>query len=798
MRIPEPGAPVRRTEDRRFLTGRGRFLDDTVPAGECRAHVVRSPHAHARILALDWVEAARVPGVLAVFTAADLDGDGLGHLRPQAMITDRTGAPARPPPRPALAAGKVRHVGDGLALVVAETDTAARDAAERVRVEYEPLASVADAERALAPEAPLVWGERPGNLFVDFEAGDPDAVAEAFAGAAHVTRLDVLNNRVSAQPMEPRGAIGLYDAEAHAFTLIAATQNVHAIRAQLAREVLGVDEGCLRVVAPDVGGGFGARNQLYPEMALVLFAARRLGRPVKWIADRSEGFVADVLGRDQINRLELALDSNGRFLGLRIETIGNVGAYVSTFGPHVPTAGTARLLGGVYRIPAVYFRSRIAFTNVAPVDSYRGAGKPEAAYMIERIVDAAAIETGCDRVQLRRANLIPVNALPYRTAMGEEIDSGDFAGVLEGALAKSDWRGFAVRAEHARTRGRMRGIGLALYLACTSGPPREYAALRFAADGTVEIRMGSQSTGMGHETTLPQIAAGLLGIPFEAISYAHGDTALTPMGSGHGGARTLELGGGALAKAASAAVGKARAIAAHLLGVVPETLAFREGRFVGPNGGSVPMTEVIGASFDAGRVPDALAGSLDSSAEHEREDTTYANGCHVAEVEVDPETGVVRLVAYTALDDFGRIVNPLTAAGQIVGAAAQGIGQALLEVARFDPVTGQPLAATFLDYAIPRADDFPAFATAFHADAPTVRNPLGVKGAGEAGCVAAPPAVVNAVVHALRRFGVLQLDMPLTPETVWRTIVRARSGAGRTPRPEAGSSSAGSGNGTRS
>ena len=770
MRFNEPGAPVRRTEDRRFLTGRGRFLDDIVHAGECRAHVVRSPHAHARILALDWAEAARAPGVLAVFTAADLDNDGLGPLRPQGTITDRTGAPARPPPRSALATGKVRHVGDALALVVAENDTAARDAAERVRIDYEPLASVADAERALAPGAPLVWDERPGNLFIDFEAGDADGVTNAFAGAAHVTRLEMVNNRVSAQPMEPHGAIGLYAAAAQAFTLIAATQNVHAIRAQLAREVLNVDEQRLRVVAPDVGGGFGARNQLYPEMALVLFAARRLGRPVKWIADRSEAFVADVLGRDQMCRVELALDSTGRFLGLRIETIGNVGAYVSTFGPHVPTAGTARLLGGVYRIPAVYFRSRVAFTNTAPVDSYRGAGKPEAGYMIERIVDAAAIETGRDRVELRRANLIPESALPYATAMGEVIDSGDFAGVLDRALAKSDWQGFAARAAHAQTRGCERGIGLALYLACTSGPPQEYAALRFAADGTVEIRMGSQSTGMGHETTLSQVAAEFLGVPFESVSYAHGDTALTPTGSGHGGARTLELGGGALAKAASAAVAKARAIATHLLEAAPETLVFRDGRFDGPNGGSISMTEVIRASFDSGRVPDALAGSLDSSAEHEREGTTYANGCHVAEVEVDPETGVVRLAAYTAFDDFGRIVNPLTAAGQVVGAAAQGIGQAVFEYARYDRAIGQPVAATFLDYAIPRADDLPAFASAFHEDAPTARNPLGVKGAGEAGCVAAPPAVVNAVVHALRRFGVLQLDMPLTPDAVWRAL----------------------------
>ena len=764
------GAPVRRTEDRRFLTGRGRFLDGIVHAGECRAHVVRSPHAHARILALDTAEAARAPGVLAVFTAADLDGDGLGSLRPQATITDRTGRRVRPPPRPALASDRVRYVGDALALVVAESDAAARDGAERVRADYAPLASVVEAKRALAPEAPLVWDERPGNLFVDFEAGDADAVAQAFAGAAHVTRLDVVNNRVSAQPMEPRGAIGLYDAASQGFTLIAATQNVHAIRAQLAREVLDVDEGSLRVIAPDVGGGFGARNQLYPEMALVLFAARRLGRPVKWIADRSEGFIADVLGRDQTSRVELALDSKGRFLALRIETVANVGAHVSTFGPHVPTAGTARTLGGVYRIPAVNFRSRVAFTNTAPVDSYRGAGKPEAAYMIERIVDTAAIETGRDRVQLRRANLIPVSALPYRTAMGEEIDSGDFAGVLERALAKCGWRGFAARAEHARTRGRERGIGLALYLACTSGPPREYAALRFAADGTVEIRMGSQSTGMGHETSLAQVAAGLLGIPFEAVRYAQGDTALTPIGSGHGGARTLELGGGALAKAASAAVVKAGAIAAHLLGVAPEALAFRNGRFVAPNDGSVSMTEVIGASFADARVPDALADSLDSSAEHEREDTTFANGCHVAEVEVDPETGVVRIVAYTALDDFGRIVNPLTAAGQVTGAAAQGIGQAVFEDARYDRATGQPLAASFLDYAIPRAADLPAFATAFFEDAPTARNPLGVKGAGEAGCVAAPPAVVNAVVHALRGFGVLQLDMPLSPEAVWRAI----------------------------
>ncbi len=769
------GQPVRRIEDRRLVVGRGRFVDDESVENVAHLVVVRSPHAHARIVGIDTAAAAAAPGVLAVLTGREWAEDGLGTIPTRTQVKNKDGSPPATPPRPGLCTERVRFVGDAVALVVAETRAAAKDAAEMVEVAYEPLPAVVDSAAALAPGAPLVWEEIPGNLCVDFEAGDPEATEAAIRNAPHVVRLELVNNRVTAVPIEPRGALGLYDAEADRFTLICATQNIHANRNQLAKDVLRIPPEHLRQVAYDVGGGFGAKNALYPEHAFVLFAARRVGRPVKWINDRSESFLSDTHGRDQKSTVELALDEDGRFLALRVVSTGDVGAYVSSIGPFTPTGGSARTQGGPYRLPTGAFLSRAAFTNTAPTDPYRGAGRPEATYQIERVIDYAAAELGLDPLELRRRNVLRRDELPWRTPYGAEIDCGDFPAVLERTLELIDWDGFPERAAAARTRGRRRGIGIGLYFECSGGAPREYASLAFAHDGRIALAVGSQSTGMGHETSLAQIVAERLGVPLETIAYHQADTDLTPVGGGHGGSRGMEMGGSAVAAVADKVIAKARRIAAHLLEAAEADIEFGEGRFVvvGTDR-TVTMSEVIRASFDPANLPEGLEGGLDDEAVYERDSITYPNGCHIAEVEVDPETGVVEIVDYAIVDDFGRLINPLTADGQVMGGTAQGIGQALLEEIVYDG-EGQLLTGSLMDYALPRADDLPAFRTAFFEGAPSPKNPLGVKGAGEAGCCGAPPAIVNAVVNALAEYGVRHIDMPLTPEKVWRAI-RAAAG----------------------
>ncbi len=763
------GQAVRRSEDVRFLTGKGRYIDDIALDGMAHGLVVRSPHAHARIEGIDTGAAARAPGVLAVLTAADWKADGLGDIPSRTVSKGLDGSPAPVPPRPGLVGDRVRFVGDAVAFVVAGSVAAAKDAAELIEIDYAPLPAVTDVRRATEPGAPAVWDHLPGNVCIDYEAGDEAAVDAAFAAAAHVTSLDLVNNRVTAVPIEPRGAIGRYDGEAGRFTLIASSQNVHANRNQIAKEIFGVEPENVRMVAYDVGGGFGGKNSLYPEFAFVLFAARRLGRPVKWVNDRTESFVSDTHGRDQHSRVELALDEDGRFLALRVTSAGAVGAYVSSVGPFTPTGGTARTQGGTYDIPAIFFRAKAVFTNTVPTDPYRGAGRPEATYQIERVIDVAAAELGLDPVELRRRNLIRDDAIPYRTAMDQDLDSGAFETVFEQALGLAGLEGFPGRAAAARAAGLRRGIGVSMYLGITGGGPKEYASLTFAEDGGVNIAVGSQSIGTGHETVMPQIVADRLGIPFESIGYRDADTDLTPIGGGHGGSRVLSMGGGAVSIAADRVLDKAKTIAAHLLEAAEADVAFADGGFsiVGTDR-SVAMADVIAASFDPARLPDGTG--LDTEVTYTREDVTYPNGCHVAEVEVDPETGKVRLVDYTIVDDFGRIINPLTTDGQVMGGTVQGIGQALMEAVVFEDGSGQMVSGSLMDYCVPRADDVPNFRIAYFEGAPTTRNPLGVKGAGEAGTVGAPPAVVNAVVDALKEFGVRHIDMPLTPLRVWQAI----------------------------
>ncbi len=773
------GQAVHRKEDVRFLTGAGRYLDDVALDGMAHGLVLRSPHAHARIDRIDTGSAAAAPAVLAVLTAAEWNAEGLGVIPTRTMAKNSDGTPIPVPPRPPLADGTVHYVGEAVAFIVAETLEAARDAAELVEVDYHPLPAVTDAAKALEPGAPLVWDHVPGNLCVDFEAGDAPAVEAAFARAEHVVSLDLVNNRVTAVSMEARGAIGRYDRASGAFTLVTSAQNVHVNRDELADQVFGVAREKIRHLAYDVGGGFGMKNPLYPEYALVLFAARRLDRPVKWLCERGEAFLSDTHGRAQDSRVELALDRDGRFLALKVDTVGNIGAYVASIGPFTPTAGTVRTQGGAYRIPAVYFRARAVFTNTGPTEVYRGAGRPEACYQIERVVDLAARELGVDPAELRRRNLIRADELPYRTPIGIEIDSGDFETVLDLTLDLADWDGFGGRAAAARAAGqrggRRRGIGVAFYLGLTGGKRFECVDLSFAADGSVTLAVGAESAGTGHETVLPQIVSDRLGIPLDRIAHRQADTDLTPTGGGHGGSRGLEVVGTAVSVAAERVIEKARAVAGHLLEAAPADLEFADGRFtIAGTDRSVTMTEVIAASFDLdpadpALLPEGVPGGLDVALTHELNLLSYPNGCHVAEVEVDLETGAVTLVRHTVVHDLGTIIHPLTVDGQVTGATTQGIGQALLEAIVYDE-NGQLLTGSLMDYAVPRAADLPRFRTAYYEGAPTANNPLGLKGAGEAGCGGAPPALVNAVVDALAGFGVRHIDMPLTPERVWRAI----------------------------
>ena len=771
------GQPVRRREDLRLLTGQGRFIDDINLDKQVYGCVLRSTHAHAELRGVDVSAAKQVEGVIEVLTGADWTAEKLGPIPTRTPAKNSSGAPVPVPERPGLATDRVRFVGEGIAFVVAETAEAARDAVESIEVDYAPLDVVVSAAEALAPDAPLIWDDIPENVCVAFEAGDAGAVERAIEGAAHVTRMKVDNQRVTAAPIEPRGAIGDYDKDTGRMTLICSTQNIHAIRRQLAEQVFHIEPEQLRAVAYDVGGGFGVKNSLYPEYALVLWAARRTNRPVKWINDRGESFLSDSHGRDQQSEVTLALDDDGRFLALKVESIGGFGPYLLSTGPFTQTGGTARTQGGAYRIPAMHFNARAVFTTNASTDPYRGAGRPEATYQIERVIDLAARELGMDPLELRRRNLLSRDEMPYKTGVGTEIECGDFPAVLDRALRAADHEGFEKRKQASEARGMRRGIGYCCYLECSGGPPKEHASLRFDAGGRrVTLAVGSQSTGTGHETTLSQLVAAGLGIDIEDVTYVQADTDATPIGGGHGGSRVLEMGGSATSLVIERVVEKARRIAAHLLETAEADIEFKGGRFtvVGTDR-HLSLWEVAEAAEDPSRLPDELSAGLDDALDFDRQGITFPNGCHVAEAEVDPETGKVRLDRYTVVDDFGTIINPLTAAGQVMGGTAQGIGQALLERIVYEPGSGQLLTGSFMDYGLPRADDLPPFEVSFFEETPTGHNPLGVKGSGEAGCCGSLAAVVNAVTDALSDLGVHHIDMPLTPERVWSAIKSASS-----------------------
>ena len=722
MAAPLRGQSLRRLEDARFLTGRSRFIEDIDEPGQAWMHVVRSPHAHAAITRID-IEAARImPGVLGVFTAADLAD--LGPLPCTVPVASLQ--PMIVPPRFALAGERARHVGDPLTFVVAETRDAARNAAEAVVVDYDVLPAIVDAQAALCDGAPQLWDQAPGNSSYRFQKGDAGAVQAAVAGAAHVVELELINNRIVICALEPRGAIGAYD-DAHGFHLHFSGAGVHALRSQLADSVFRVPPERMRVSCPDVGGGFGVKNALYPEWVMLLWAARHLGRPVKWLGERTEDFVTTAQGRANVTRARLALDADGNFLALDVATIADLGAYLSSGGPGSSTNAPANAMGSGYVIPAIFMDVRGAFTNTVPIDAYRGAGKPEVNYMIERLIDAAARRCGFDPIVLRRRNLVA--QFPYRKALGTVIDCGRF------------------------------------------GAPNEGAEIRFDADGKVALLVGTQSNGMGHETTYPQIAADLLGLPIETFRYVQADTALVRDGNGHGGARSMHMGGAALCKAVDVMLAKGTTIAARLLQASPAQVAFADGRFIvrdDPSRG-IDLISVARAARDPANVPDGETPGLDTYVWNLLDLITYPNGCHIAEVEIDPDTGAVTLERYTAVDDFGTLLNPMLTLGQIHGGVVQGIGQAMLEHTVYDPESGQMLSGSFMDYTLPRASDLPSLDITFNG-VPTAANPLGVKGSGQAGAIASPQAVICAILDALAPRGVTHIDMPATPEQVWRAL----------------------------
>ncbi len=751
-------APLRR-EDARFVTGRGNYLDDLAFADVTHAFVLRSPHAHARIERIDAAEAGMAPGVLAVLTAEDAAADGLRPMRPTAEVNAQTGEPFAFMPQPLLAAGKVRHVGEPVALIVAETRAQALDAAELVRVDYSPLPAVTTAAAARAVGAPEIAAVVPGNVCLDWHAGDASAVAAAFATAAHVVTLRLDNHRIVTNPMEPRGAVGAYDPTQDRYTLHVSSQNIHGNRDNTAR-VLGVLPAAVRFVAPDVGGGFGAKNFTYAEHALVLWAARRIGRPVKWIATRGEVFLSDHQARDHQADAALALDASGRFLALRVDSVANVGAYLAGGAGGVQTFQHVHLQGTVYALPAIELRVAAVLTNTTPVGVTRGPGFAETVNIIERLIDSAARQCGFDRIALRRRNMVPPEAMPMTNAFGFIVDSGRFADTFDRALDRADAAGFPTRRQESERRGFLRGLGFACHIKGTGGSPHENVDIRFEPDGTVSLITGTQTIGQGHETTFPQILADRLGLPNACIRLRQGDTDLIPAGGGHGSSRATYMGGTAIFRASETIIAKGRRIAAEALEAAEADIDFEDGRFV------VVGTNLSIALLDVAVLARNADAPLDTFHAWTRDAMTFPNGTHVVEVEIDRDTGQVRLVRHAAVDDYGVLVNPMIAAGQAHGAIAQGAGQALLEHAIYDPHSGQPIAGSFLDYALPRADDLPSFDLDFNGTRCTT-NPLGVKGCGEAGAIALFPAVGNAILDALAPFGVAGLDGPATPYRVW-------------------------------
>jgi carbon-monoxide dehydrogenase large subunit len=772
------GQPVHRKEDPRLVRGLGRYADDIALSGQAFARVVRSAHGHGRLRGIDAAAALALPGVLGVYTAADFARAGYGAIRCTLPLKNVDGSPLFAPPRPIFATDRVRYVGEPLAMVVAENAHTAEDAAEQVVPEIEPVAAVSDPEKALAADAPRLHEER-SNLCLDWRFGDHGAAERAFAAAAHVARVRLINNRIVVAAMEPRAAVAEYDAASGRFTLHVGCQGVFGLRRALAEDLLRIEPQRLRVLAYDIGGSFGMKAAAYPEYVGILHAAQALGRPIKWCDERSGSFISDQQGRATIVEGELALDAEGNFLAVRVRNLADMGAYLTAFGPAMPAVNMQKNLPSLYRTPVVVISTRCVFTNSVPIGPYRGAGRPEANYVMERLVDTAAREMGRDPAGLRRQNLIPPHAMPYRAASGLEYDSGDFAAVLDAGLEQADWAGFAARRDASAAKGKLRGRGLACYLEVTAPPSPEMGGIRFEPDGRVTIVTGTLDYGQGHASAFAQVLVERLGVAFELIDLVQGDSDELLVGGGTGGSRSIMASGKALVEAAAEVVEKGRSFAGHFLEAAAADIEFAAGRFrIAGTDRSIALLDLAARVRKATELPPDLPDSLDAALISDSPPSAFPNGCHVAEVEIDPETGQVRLDRYTALDDFGTLVNPLLAEGQVHGGVVQGIGQALLERAVYNP-QGQLLTGSFMDYALPRADTVPRITVGFHP-VPATSNPLGVKGCGEAGVTGALPAVMNAVLDALATRGVRALDMPATPERVWRALhVAAQAGPQR-------------------
>jgi carbon-monoxide dehydrogenase large subunit len=770
------GASVRRREDVRLLTGQGRYTDDVNTAGQAYAAFVRSPHAHADLLAIDDAPARAIAGVLGVFTARDLIADGVGGIPTLIAergggIRNRDGSPFAEPTYHPLATDRVRHVGEPVAVVVATTPAAARDGADAVAVRYEARPAVVDVVAALGDGAPPLHDGVARNRVYDWECGDAHTTARAIEAAAHVTRLTLVDNRLVTCFMEPRAALAEWDAAAGRYTLHASLQSVHALATNLAR-ILGAPADRVRCVSADVGGGFGSKIQPYPEYVALAWAARRLGRAIKWVSSRTEGFLTDAQSRDHVLTGELALDVAGRVTALRVHSTQNLGAYVATGMPMSMIFNMERMISGLYVIPAIHLTLEGAFTNTVPINVYRGVGRLECVYTVERLIERAAHETGRDPTALRRANM--VRAFPYRTATGAVYDSGDYVARLDEALALADAAGLPARRAEAQTRATLRGLGVGPYVEGTGGVPQEFAEVRVLPTGVVEVPMGSLSQGQGHETVFAQVVAERLGVPYESVRIVMGDTARVTRGIGTFASRSMLRGGNAAVEAADLVIATGKVMAAHLLEAAAADIEYRNGKFlvVGTDQ-SIGIFEVARAAA-AGTLPHELGTTLGAATMHENPAFAFANGCEVCEVDVDPETGAVRIVAVTIVDDSGRSVNPMIVHGQQHGAVAQGIGQALSEHCVYDRESGQLLSGSFMDYAIPRADDLPAIAVTSR-DVPSPTNALGVKGAGEGATVGAPGAVIHAILDALAPLGVSHIDMPATPQRVWQAIQDART-----------------------
>ncbi|OGA68528.1 MAG: carbon monoxide dehydrogenase [Betaproteobacteria bacterium RIFCSPLOWO2_12_FULL_65_14] len=767
------GQPVRRVEDQRFITGRGCFVDDINLPRQAHGALVTSPHPHARIRRVDASKALAAEGVICVLTGAAARAEGLGGMPPLFMPEDMGAPKGFRTFRPLLACDKVRYVGDGVAFVVAESAALAREAVEWVDVDYEPLPAVVNAEDAMAEGAPRIWDEWTSNMAFPLMMGNKDATDAAFAKAKHAVSLRLENNRLCANTMETRGAIGDYNPADDLYTLYTSTQNPHGARTVLAQAVFQQPEKKFRVIAQDVGGGFGMKGDTYPEEGLVLWASRRIGRPVKWISTRSEGLLTDSHGRDQVVRAEMALDENGRILAIRAQALHGIGAYVAGAAA-VPAVFCLKLIPSVYVVPALHLASRAVFTNTVPVHPYRGAGRPEATYITERLIEQAAVATGIDPVEIRRRNYIPPQAMPYTTPTGFTYDSGDFARVADRCVEVADWKGFSARRATSEKHGKLRGRALTYYIE-DAGFFNERMELRFDPGGTLTIVAGTFSHGQGHATTYAQIVSEWLGVPFESIRFIQGDTNQVSFGRGTYASRSAVVASGALRQAADAIIEKAKPLAAHLMEAAVADVQFKEGRFdIAGTDRTMSLVDVAKAFYHPVGLPRQFGIGLEASGAFAPEPPSFPNGAHICEVEVDADTGEVRVERYVVVDDVGRVINPLICEGQIQGALAQGIGQALLEQVVYDRESGQLLSGSFTDYCMPRADDLPGFETEF-SEVLCMSNPLGVKGVGEAGTVGAPPTVINAILDALRPLGVQHIDMPATPQRVWEAIQRSGS-----------------------